>query len=915
MDAFVEQLTPGTGLYPMLPGELAVFEGDEGCALLTMGETNQVQQIIPYISELAGVYINDDTLATGDVLVYDPNVGPTGNGGWTNKPSPPPDLSGNSLFDLGDIALTPELQSGNTIAWSGDRFRPAKAPTQAIVGDLANVVISAPGDGQTLVYNAQTGNWKNEYLPENLGALTDVDLDTTVPTDGDVLIYNNQRELWEAGAVAGGNANVEIIDPSQPFPNLPLRTLGVSPITDVGDPELEAGGDFYWVQDEATNQWGKALREGEVEFDDFKDVSTEGIQDGQTLVGTFNGKNYSYSPASVAKPADRYTLSVDYTQNFFVSAIAGEEGAGGYCYLTQSTDEYDSDQRFLEVHGQRADGSRNVIVHKPDIADKWTSGCWDFTGTEIQPGPTGMKGFRPFSNNEGWDVIGGSSDFLAGIDIYPTLSNLNCRLVDLGALVIELVNGIVQATVKVNGQVFSTSHASNASIPVGQLSSIQVRVRDDRITTYINGVDVLGSIPLPAGATADFLDGTEAIPVPSAMTQGAFQGYVGKFWGGLGGYGGFSADALPVTTGVGRLVITGDEKRLLAWEYDSSVHGYEPMKSPLLVFGRSVKFLDMADVDTQSFYEGGKSGVVMWDQDTKKFINAGTEDLEWIGAYSLRNATDVSYYTDTQTFLEDGQILAWSQSRRLWRPVGNDLTIKINDADDVDVLANNGLSQGSILRWNESTSNWEPDDAPESYPIPLGSLVDVNLGFTQLVDGDTLLYSEALDAWVAGPLPGQSYATLDSLEDTELEQVEDRDILQYDSLQRKWVNADNPDPVTLDEFQDVRFLGTPKSGQVLQRSNGYWTAGSFVNYSAQGIEELIDVDARDPRPGEALIWNGSKWKNTPIAAGRGDGGDFDVTFTGTGFVSGVFGGGDFDTSAADLPIERLPEFLGGGDFT
>lgn len=919
----MQQVRADQGLYQLLPGELAIWEGtageaDSGIALITLNKENYPSQIIPYIGDLAGVYIDEETLQAGDVFVYDPDAGPAQKGGWVNAPAPPPDLVGNSIFDLGDVSSGLGIQTGNTLGWSGGMFRPAKSPEQAIVGDLADVQLQTPSDGQTLVWRDQLGFWTNEYLPDTLGSLVDVDLETNIPVDGDVLIYNDQRDLWEAGAVAGGNANVEVIDPDQPFPEVPFRTLGVSPITDIGT-EDEAGGDFYWVQDEATSTWGKALREGEVDFGDFKDVSTEGIQPGQTLVNTFNGTGYSYAPASIAQPGFIYREDAEFTQNMFSVSYNGEEGAGGYAMTTQVTDEFNSQQRFLEVHGQREDGSKPVITYEmANEVERWERGVWDFTGTNMLPGPTGMRGFRPFSSNEGWDVIGGKEEFSAGIEVWLTKNFLTCRLIDLGSLVVEMVNGIVQATVKVNGSTYSTANGSNGTVPTNQRVWLYVRITDNRIRTYINGTDILGSVQLPAGATADPIDGSEAVPVPSFLTQGEFQGYVGQMMG-AGNDTNYDDQPTylanwPTVNGPGRLVQMITEQRLIGWEYSEDSHGTVAMAHPYIDFGRSVKLMDLADVDAASFYNAEYEGLVKWDPTQQRFVHQPLDEVEWQGFYRITDASDVSTRTDSNTNVEDGMILAWSDTRNTWRPIGNDLAISVNDAADVDILAGDGLSQGSILRWDAGTSKWQPALAPEAYPIELGELTNVDLEFTQLVDGDTLLYSEALDAWVAAPLPGRTYSTLESLEDTELELVKNRDILQYDGIKQKWVNADNPDPVVLDDLGDVELIGQTISGQALQWVDGAWRAGAFANFSAQGIEDLIDVDARNPRPGEALLWNGAKWKNTPIAAGRGDGGDFDTTFTGTGFVSGVFGGGDFDTDAADLPIERLAPFLGGGDF-
>ena len=93
---------------------------------------------------------------------------------------------------------------------------------------------------------------------------------------------------------------------------------------------------------------------------------------------------------------------------------------------------------------------------------------------------------------------------------------------------------------------------------------------------------------------------------------------------------------------------------------------------------------------------------------------------------------------------------------------------------------------------------------------------------------------------------------------------------------------------------------------VVKWNGSSWTSASFSTFS---INELGDVDTATKAPvkNQSLTWDGTTWvpgvSSTRI--GRGDGGDFDTTEVESAFVFAVWGGGDFDTATADIPIEIL----------
>lgn len=928
LESFQGNIAYGQGLYPLLPGELAMLINEEGIYINTLDAQNNVQVIRPFITDLPGVYIDEGTLQSGNVLIYDSDAGPAQKGGWVNAPAPPPELSGNSIFDLGDVAtVNNNIEVGDTLGWRGTQFRPAKSPGQAVLGDLANVNIGIALNGQTLVFDSTSQLWENGFLPDKLGDLTDVDLDTTPPDDGDVLLYNGVRSQWEPGAVAGGNANVVLLDEDQPFPNEPITTLGVTPLTYEDGGETAKGGDFYWVQNDVDNQWGKALREGEVTFSDFSDFKVEDIKGSDTLIASFNGVSYDYVPGKTLPRGTTWTGGTDLVTWSMQATCHGD--AGSKYYIATTWIPYLGSQLFktLGVYGKTLSGERPQIDY-PVGSPFEELGCFTFpSGLQAE---NGLLGIRPVDDADQFDVLGYETDTSArtNCDILVDFrtNNINQAFVvgDLGHTKLEYNNGTFTATVHVGGVTYTETWFSPLTSGVrhqvgfssynfgGATTTWQLRIDDviqgSTFTTPGEGLDQLGTYP---------------IPVPNFFV--GFEGEV-KFIGGgrdlnpdIEGRSGFPPN-FPTLEGMGRSVRKGTaDTRILTWEYNEDTWGIEPLGTVWTAFGNQTAFSDLPDVDFESFKiprNDRDTRYIYWDPEKNKFTAATIEEVESQRQYYLNDSADVDTYRADNTRLGDGDVLRWDASRNTWRPYSWGVNQRVNDAEDVDITANGGLEEGSFLRWSDSDQKWIPADGPETASIALGELTDVDLEYNIPQNGNTLLYSEALQAWTPSPVNDQEYSTLESLTDTEIENPNDDDVLSWDAANEVWVNSPNPEPVELGDLQDVDVDSlVPRNGQVLRYMAGMWRPGPFVDRSPTGIEDLLDVKVTSPRPGEGLIWNGTQWKNTPIASGRGDGGDFDITFTGTGFVTGVYGGGDFDTTGEDVPTERAEAFNGGGDFT
>lgn len=98
------------------------------------------------------------------------------------------------------------------------------------IGDLLDVDVSLPEDGDVLVFNDTLGIWENQ--PQSGGAteLSDLtDVDTAGATDGQVLTYDDGTGTWVPATVSGTGtvASVGLALPAQfTISNSPVTTTG-----------------------------------------------------------------------------------------------------------------------------------------------------------------------------------------------------------------------------------------------------------------------------------------------------------------------------------------------------------------------------------------------------------------------------------------------------------------------------------------------------------------------------------------------------------------------------------------------------------------------------------------------------------------------------------------------------------------
>lgn len=136
-----------------------------------------------------------------------------------------------NLDDLGDVTITAP-STGEVLRYNGSQWVDAQLSyadlsgvptalsqfsndtgfisdiTSEPLGDLSNVVLTSPVNGNVLSYNGT--NWINTAAPpadisgSSIGQLNDVDTTTSPPVNGEGLIWNSTSGNWEPGTVSAG---------------------------------------------------------------------------------------------------------------------------------------------------------------------------------------------------------------------------------------------------------------------------------------------------------------------------------------------------------------------------------------------------------------------------------------------------------------------------------------------------------------------------------------------------------------------------------------------------------------------------------------------------------------------------------------------------------------------------------------
>ena len=108
---------------------------------------------------------------------------------------------------------------------------------------------------------------------------------------------------------------------------------------------------------------------------------------------------------------------------------------------------------------------------------------------------------------------------------------------------------------------------------------------------------------------------------------------------------------------------------------------------------------------------------------------------------------------------------------------------------------------------------------------------------------------------------------LNDLLDVDISSASDAQVLTYDAISGKWVNATSPSGVTeLSQLSDVT-IASASDGNVLTYDS---TSGKWVNEAIPSgvttLDGLSDVSLTTPASGNSLVYDGTEWVNDTLEA-------------------------------------------------
>ena len=212
-------------------------------------------------------------------------------------------------------------------------------------------------------------------------------------------------------------------------------------------------------------------------------------------------------------------------------------------------------------------------------------------------------------------------------------------------------------------------------------------------------------------------------------------------------------------------------------------------------------------LEAEGIANGTQNGVPVTSQSPYYHNNAKywKECAEAVGSSTFSGLMDVNIQSP-----QNGQAPIYNSTTGKWE--NGDAASKVSELKDTYIT---NPSDGQALKYNASTQKWENGDA--SVVAELGDLTDVNL--TDVQNKDVLQYDSITEKWINAELSDEIAISateptgdevlwinpedaresispkLSTLEDVDIEDVENEQVLRYNANTEKWENVDMPSPV------------------------------------------------------------------------------------------------------------------------
>lgn len=189
----------------------------------------------------------------------------------------------------------------------------------------------------------------------------------------------------------------------------------------------------------------------------------------------------------------------------------------------------------------------------------------------------------------------------------------------------------------------------------------------------------------------------------------------------------------------------------------------------------------------------------------------------------------------------------------------NDLSQRI-----VSGLVTKQIKNESILGYDAVSDKW----INQEYVYTLATLGDVAL--SDLQNNNLLKYNSSISKWQNGTVS----LGIDDLTDVSVTgTAEDGQILTYDTELEQWVNRTYD--FSIDDISDVE-ISDPEEGQLLTYDGSKWI-NQALSISSVDLDSLADVTISSPQDGQLLKYDEGNWINVNFGASLSDFSDVEFT--------------------------------------